>query len=188
MSRLKTFSIPADSQGSIVAIAVNMLESMPSVELPVTRSSYIGSGVTGSRDVFMMLPDEIYLKSGHSVWSIELTIDGTLVDTQVFEINNVADMGTLRDAVSKDMNLSIVRALIDGKAVPVSETETHVFNSDGIIIQKISVIDGARTSAFSGHSLVWIGAEATFDTTAILDYDLEGNQVWVRELTQEGVL
>jgi len=191
--KIITFKIPATSSSTILANAVNMLESIPSIPLDVTKSSYVGSGISGERDVFVILPSEILDRDGFSIWSMELTIGGDLKDTTVFEIDNtvtpiVIDPAPIRARVEADISMSLVRALIDGRTEAKSGTETLVFNNDDVVIQKISIVGGARGSEFKGHILSWTGNSATLDTTAVMSHDNEGNQVWVRELTQEGVL
>ena len=83
---------------------------------------------------------------------------------------------------------SLTRDLIVGKAIPITETITHVFNKDGVIVQKLEVVDGERTPAITSHCFDFVNGEPEFATVAVLSIDGSGNQTWARELTQEGVL
>jgi hypothetical protein len=82
----------------------------------------------------------------------------------------------------------LTRALIEGDVVPVSAVESHVFNNDNVIIQKISLVNGdTRTSAFKGYSVTWNVDTfvPTLNVTALLVTDPDGTEHWEKELTQE---
>jgi hypothetical protein len=59
-------------------------------------------------------------------------------------------------------------------------TETNV------IIQKLSVVDGIRTPQFDDVIIDYVDGEPELAITATLAQDDQGNDYWIKELTQEG--
>ena len=186
--RIITFNVEASLQGTLSAVAVNMLESASSIELTVTPSSSMGSDETGTCDLFITLPEEIVNKEGFSVWSVELRVDDDVYDTKVFEIDNTASrdtshLETLIDRKSQvaSIELHLARALVDAKTINISATEIYVVDKNDVILQKVQVIDGERNSAFDGYELSWINGKAELSIAAIMNED----GTWHKELTQE---
>ncbi len=79
------------------------------------------------------------------------------------------------------------RALVIGRVVPVSETQSNIFLGD-VKVQSVTVDGGNRTPGMSDPTYVIFGNHVDFNISAIMSTDGEGNQVWSKELTQEGVL
>ena len=86
------------------------------------------------------------------------------------------------------LELSLNRALLSGKVVSVSDTEAHIFVQDDLLVQKLIIDGGNRTPLMHDPLFTVTGEKVDFSVTAMLTHNLEGDQVWARELTQEGVL
>ncbi len=83
------------------------------------------------------------------------------------------------------LELSLNRALLAGKVVSVSDTEAHIFIQDDLLVQKLTISEGNRTPSMQDPLFSVIGEKVSFNITAVLGHDNEGNQVWTRKLTQE---
>ena len=185
--KIITFNVPASLDETLSASVVNMIEGIPPIELTVTPSSQLGSDETGTRDLFVILPDDVVNREGFSVWSVELRVNDTLYDTKVFEIDNTANkdishLETLidRKAQVASIELRLARALVDGKAVKISATELHIVDKNNVVLQKVYVENGERNSSFDGYGLSWINSKADLNISAFLNDD----GTWHKELTQ----
>jgi len=82
----------------------------------------------------------------------------------------------------------ITRSLVDGATALSEDGLTYVYNHDGVVVQKLEIVDGNRVPHITSHDFTITGSEVSLSTVALLQIDQSGNQTFIRELLQKGVL
>jgi hypothetical protein len=184
--------IPSQT-GTVTAFFVSLEESVPSVSVDASPITGQGSNNPPNLTYFCVVPDEVLDKPAGYQWSVTFEDNnGSILSTDIFTVpggheilNEKIDDLTNRVKVMEIKN-QLLRDMIDGRTESIDENTIFVYNKDDVIIQKLSVINGIRTPQFDDVIIDYVDGEPELAITATLAQDDQGNDYWIKELTQEG--
>jgi hypothetical protein len=183
-----------EQDSSLTAVFASIEEDLPSNE---TASMYdlIGGreNISGTNTYYCAIPENVLSKEPGYQWYITLeNEDGQVVGTDIFTVPENSNLcyEKLKDLENRikimEIKNQLLRDMIDGRTETVDDDTILVYNKDDVIIQKLSVVDGVRTPQFKTVVIDYVDGEPELAITATLAQDDEGNDYWIKELTQEG--
>jgi hypothetical protein len=192
-STIRYFKEIPSQTSTITAIFVSLEESIPSVSANVSAISGQGSNNPPDMTYFCVVPDEVLEKPAGYQWAVTFErSDNVTLSTDIFTVPG--EHAELDDKLADIQNRlkimeiknQLLRDMIDGRTESIDENTIFVYNKDDVIIQKLSVVNGIRTPQFDDVIIDYVDGEPELAITATLAQDDQGNDYWIKELTQEG--
>lgn len=165
------------------AIAVNLLESEPSIPLTLQYTASVGSQDSGTREIYCILPEEMTDRPG-TLWSVEFQNGGTTEQTKVVLIedpdgvnsNPIVYAYKVGESLDPNhthnifMRMSDYLTLIETGTIDLESNEvdyhthvvTFVYDSDSYLISVVNI--SSNTDML--HSCVLVRAEDNHVTRA----------------------